>query len=116
MVMTTITIEQFYEKFIKPMPTTEKLRLVALITHKLAADLPLVETLEASQLSELDTPVRPSVDVYEHIPDLPEEAKGSPKAVLQLADTLPPEEADAILQAAQMTRRIDWDMWQQVAE
>jgi hypothetical protein len=38
--------------------------------------------------------------------------KGSPKAVLQLAGTLTSEEANAILQAAQACRRIDWDLWE----
>ncbi len=114
--MTTITVEQFYEKFIKPMPTIEQLRLVALITHQLAADLPLVEAVESAQFPELDTQVRSNIDAYEYIHELPEAQKGSPKAVLQLAGTLSPEEAEAILQAAQIARRIDWQMWEQVAE
>lgn len=96
----TITVEQFYEKFIKSMSTGEQLQLIALITHKLAADLPLVEALETSPLPELPGRVQPGTDVYEHIGELPAEQKGSPQAVLQLAGTLSAEEADAILQAA----------------
>jgi len=39
--------------------------------------------------------------------------KGSPQAVLKLASTLSPEEADAILKTAQECRQIDWEMWEQ---
>ena len=42
---------------------------------------------------------------------VPQPRKGSPKAVLQLVGTLTPIEAEAILQAAQACRRIDWAMW-----
>ncbi len=39
--------------------------------------------------------------------------KGSPQAILQLlAGTLTPEEAEAILKAAQECRRIDWELWE----
>lgn len=114
--MTTIKVEQFYERFVKPMPTTEQLQLVALITHKLAADLPLVEAIDAAQLPELNNQLQSDIDAYEHISELPEAQKGSPKAVLQLAGTLALDEAEVILQAAQTTRRIDWDMWEGDAE
>lgn len=110
--MTAITVEQFYENFIKLMPTTEQLQLVALITHRLAADLPLIEALDATQLPELDRKVQSDLDAYKHIDEVPEAQKGSPKAVLQLAGTLALDEAEAILQAAQTTRRIDWEMWE----
>lgn len=39
--------------------------------------------------------------------------RGSPKAILRLAGTLTPEEAEAILTAAQECRRIDWELWEQ---
>jgi hypothetical protein len=90
--------------------------LIALITHKLAADLPLVEALEATQRPELPEQIQPGVNFYEYIGDLPAEQKGSPQAILQLAGTLSEEEADAILQAAQTGRQIDWEMWNQVEE
>lgn len=114
--MTIITVEQFYEKFVKLMPTTEQLQLVALITHKLAADLPLVEALDAAQLPELAKEVQSDLDAYKHIGELPETQKGSPKAVLQLAGTLALNEAEAIVQAAQTNRRIDWEMWERDTE
>ncbi len=110
----TVTVEQFYEKFIKSMSTGEQLQLIALITHKLAADLPLA--LEGAPLPELPDQAQPDMAVYEHIRDLPPEQKGSPQAVLQLAGTLSVEEAEAILQAAQSARRIDWEMWDQAEE
>jgi hypothetical protein len=44
---------------------------------------------------------------------VPTPRKGSPTAVLQLVGTLTPAEAEAILQAAQACRRIDWDLWEQ---
>lgn len=36
--MGMITVEQLYEQHIKPMPATEQLRLVALITQQLAEE------------------------------------------------------------------------------
>ena len=43
----------------------------------------------------------------------PRPRKGSPKAVLRLlAGTLAPEEAEAILKAAQECRRIDRELWE----
>ena len=109
--MTMITVEQFYEKFIRPMPTPEKLRLVALITGQLATDLSLVEAVEDIQLPESDMEALSDTDAYNYIRTLPEKYRSSPKAVLQLVDTLDPEEADAILQAAQTSRRIDPECW-----
>jgi hypothetical protein len=109
----TVTVEQFYEKFVKSMSTGEQLQLIALITPRLAVDLPLVETLEATQLPELPEQVQADMAAYEHIGELPPEQKGSPQAVLQLAGTLSAEEADAILQVAQTARQIDWEMWNQ---
>jgi len=109
--MAMITVEQFYEKFIKPMAVTERLQLVALITHELAAELPPIEAAKVVYSPELGAQAGSNIAAYEYISELPEEQKGSPEAVLQLAGTLPPEEADAILQAAQTARRIDWEMW-----
>ena len=43
----------------------------------------------------------------------PTPRKGSPQAILRLAGTLTPEEAEAILKAAQECRRIDWELWEQ---
>lgn len=40
-----------------------------------------------------------------------EPRKGSPTALLRLAGTLTPEEADAILKGAQECRRIDKSLW-----
>ena len=65
------------------------------------------------KLIELEEPL-PFADgtrVEVTVTAVPQPRKGSPKAVLQLAGTLTPEEADAILQAAQACRRIDWDLW-----
>jgi len=39
--------------------------------------------------------------------------RGSPAAVLRLAGTLEPEEADSILHAAQGCRRVDDELWDQ---
>ena len=39
--------------------------------------------------------------------------RGSPAAVLRLAGTLQPEEADSILHAAQGCRRVDDELWGQ---
>ncbi len=88
--------------------------MIALITRKLAADLPLV--LEGAQLPERPDPALPDMAAYEHIRELSPEQKGSPQAVLQLAGTLSDEEADTILQGAQASRRIDWEMWNQTEE
>jgi hypothetical protein len=66
------------------------------------------------KLIELEEPL-PFADgtqVEVTVTPVPQPRKGSPKAVLQLAGTLTPEEADAILQAAQACRRIDWDLWE----
>jgi hypothetical protein len=66
------------------------------------------------KLIELEEPL-PFADgtrVEVTVTPVPRPRKGSPKAVLQLVGTLTPEEADAILQAAQACRRIDWDLWE----
>lgn len=39
--------------------------------------------------------------------------RGSPAAVLSLAGTLQPEEADSILHAARECRRVDDELWDQ---
>ena len=66
------------------------------------------------KLIELEEPL-PFADgtrVEVTVTPVPQPRKGSPQAVLQLVGTLTPEEADAILQAAQACRRIDWDLWE----
>src|SRR5262245_2533426 len=67
------------------------------------------------RLIELEEPL-PFADgtrVEVTVTPVPQPRKGSPQAVLQLAGTLTPAEADAILCAAQACRRIDWDLWEQ---
>src|SRR4030095_8532882 len=67
------------------------------------------------KLIELEAPL-PFADgtrVEVTVTPVPQPCKGSPQAVLQLAGTLTPAEADAILHAAQACRRIDWDLWEQ---
>jgi hypothetical protein len=65
------------------------------------------------KMIDLDEPVslpdgtRVTVDITpEGLP-----RRGSPAAVLRLAGTLQPEEADSILHAAQECRRVDDELW-----
>jgi len=63
---------------------------------------------------ELDEPVPLPEGTRVEVTVTPEAKprKGSPQALLQLAGTLTPEEADAILKAAKACRRIDWELWE----
>ncbi len=117
--MNAITAEQLYEQHIKLMSTQEKLRLMTIITQQLVKEPALIETVESPDHSimELQDPgadIRQDIDAQEYVDELSEEQKSSPQAILKLAGTLSAEEAEAILQAAQECRRIDWEMWEQV--
>jgi hypothetical protein len=52
-------------------------------------------------------PFPDGIQVEVTVTPVPKPRKGSPKAVLQLAGTLTPAEAEAILQAAQACCRLD---------
>ncbi len=56
--MAAITIEQLYEQHIKPMPATEQLQLVTIITQQLATqvtELPEHRSTESSELGVVET-------------------------------------------------------------
>jgi len=111
--MDILTIEQLYEQYIKPLSTGERLRLLSLISQELSA-LPS-DKLPSPQSSLETGDVKRTIvndnEAQESAGKLVK--KGSPQAVLKLAGTLSPEEADAILKTAQECRQIDWEMWEQ---
>jgi hypothetical protein len=67
-------------------------------------------TIELENRTELPDGTRVHVDVVPQ--DSPR--KGSPQAVLRLAGTLTNEEADTILAATQLNRRVDVELWEAV--
>ena len=117
--MSATTIEQLYEQHIKSMSVVDQLRLVAIITQhlQLSIESEPVQTGERPERSLLElggaeADIWPGVDAQKSVDELDGKQKGSPQAVLQLAGTLPPEEAEVILQAAQECRQIDWELWE----
>ncbi len=62
--MAAITIEQLYEQHIKPMPATEQLQLVTIITKQLATWATIEELPQhsSSDPAELEAEIEKSVD------------------------------------------------------
>ncbi len=51
--MATITVEQYYEQHIKPMPAAEQLQLVTIITQQLATQVTELHQHRSTEPSEL---------------------------------------------------------------
>lgn len=49
--MSTITVEQLYEQYVKPMSTAEQLRLVSMITQQLVQESLPTKTIKESKHS-----------------------------------------------------------------
>jgi hypothetical protein len=75
----------------------------------------IVKGTVRGKLIELDEPLPLAEGTRVEVTVTPETKprKGSPEAVLQLAGTLTPEEAEIIMQGVQAIRQIDWELWEE---
>ncbi|CUU35835.1 hypothetical protein GXSOP10_1225 [Armatimonadetes bacterium GXS] len=75
----------------------------------------IVKGTVRGKLIELDEPLPLAEGTRVEVTVTPETKprKGSPEAVLQLAGTLTPEEAEIIMQGVQAVRQIDWELWEE---
>ena len=67
--MSTITVEQLYERQIKPLPPNERLKLVALIANELAREIEEGERPKRSimELDGLGAEIWEGMDVQEYV-------------------------------------------------
>jgi hypothetical protein len=73
--MQTMSIEQFYEQHIKPLPSHEQLKIVELIARKMARDRDAVKRPKRSimELHGLGAEIWEGIDAQEYVNKLREE-------------------------------------------
>ncbi len=76
--MSTVTIEQLYEQYVKPMSAVEQLRLVTMITQQLVREPVLTKTVEEPkhsimELHGLGAEIWQGIDAQEYVNKLRQE-------------------------------------------
>jgi len=73
--MSAITVEQLYQRYIEPIPVTEQLQLIALVTKKLATQSKSLEDKKLSllELEGLGAEIWKDIDAQKYVDELREE-------------------------------------------